>query len=226
MYYKNKSTLWVPVISGFLVFLFMLAQVLQSHGAPLPWDDTVRYWIYGLRCPALTNVLTAITYCGNWNTITGICLILLPLSFFWRPFGSSFRDAYGLSLSIAPLLSTFLYKTIKTLVLRPRPDIHLHLISQGGYSFPSGHAMTSLVFYGLLLFWVLRYLKQKKCGNAVVYCISTLFFCFIFLIGFSRIYVGVHYPSDVLAGWGAGTVILSAFYAFFIRKNNGLEKVN
>ncbi|HEX6922907.1 MAG TPA: phosphatase PAP2 family protein, partial [Bacillales bacterium] len=82
---------------------------------------------------------------------------------------------------------------------RQRPEIH-RLIEVTGYSFPSGHAMGSFVFYGMLGYFFILFLKSEylKAGSTL------LMAGLIFMIGFSRVYLGVHYPSDVLAGFAAG----------------------
>ncbi|OLN22504.1 hypothetical protein BTO30_09365 [Domibacillus antri] len=92
---------------------------------------------------------------------------------------------------------------LKELFKRQRPDI-LPLIEQGGYSFPSGHSMGSFIFYGALSFMLFRLLKgkwKKMIGAAAAGCM-------IILVGLTRIYLGVHYPSDVIAGFSIGAAWL------------------
>lgn len=177
--------------SGFLV---LLSSILQGEG--IPFDPFIRSAILELRTPWITRLLTLITYTANWQFITGVCLILLILP--------RTRRFPGLVLSAAPLFSTMLYKLIKEIVQRPRPDEVLHLIQQGGFSFPSGHAMTGLVFYSLVLTLLLS-LTKKSSTRWMLLVFGGMY---IFLIGFSRIYLGVHYPSDVLAGWCLGGIQL------------------
>ena len=84
---------------------------------------------------------------------------------------------------------------LKNFFLRPRPN-EFRLIEETGYSFPSGHAMASTAFYGLLIYIVHEKIKNKILGNTI--CIMLVLL--ILLISISRIYVGVHYTSDVIAG--------------------------
>ena len=79
---------------------------------------------------------------------------------------------------------------------RPRPS-KFQIISEKGYSFPSGHSMVSMAFYGLLIYLIYKYIKNKKLKYSLIVTLSIL----IFLIGISRIYLGVHYASDVIAGF-------------------------
>ena len=86
---------------------------------------------------------------------------------------------------------------IKHLIKRPRPPVEERLITQNGYSFPSGHSMMALCLYGVLIYFVMTKVKDKKKKIFLVSILSLI----ILLIGLSRIYVRVHYPSDVAAGF-------------------------
>ncbi|QSE98256.1 phosphatase PAP2 family protein [Fulvivirga lutea] len=88
--------------------------------------------------------------------------------------------------------------------LRPDESLQLILLREGSLSFPSGHSMTSMAFYGFLIYLVWQYTQSK---TKKVFFISALTLL-ILLIGFSRIYLGAHFPSDVLAGFAAGLIWL------------------
>lgn len=173
--------------AGFLALLFLVLQNME-----IPFDPFLQSVILEFRAPMMTRAMTLLTYTANWQFITGVCLILLILP--WT------RRFPGLILSASPLFSTLLYKLIKEILQRPRPEEALHLIQQGGFSFPSGHAMTGLVFYGLVLYFFLSSIKNSSTRRVLL----SVGVVYIFFIGFSRIYLGVHYPSDVLAGWCLG----------------------
>ena len=102
----------------------------------------------------------------------------------------------GIILGISTISSVVTNTMIKYLIRRPRPS-HLRLISQGGYSFPSGHSMISICVYGMLIYLILKNVENKKVKVLATITLILL----ITSIGLSRIYVGVHYPSDVLAGY-------------------------
>lgn len=95
---------------------------------------------------------------------------------------------------------------LKLVFRRPRPDV-LRLVEQSGYSFPSGHAMNSMIFYGLA-----AYLLVRRGRHWSRYLVAGFVAVLVLLIGLSRIYLGVHYASDVLAGFliGAGWLIIAA----------------
>ena len=92
----------------------------------------------------------------------------------------------------------------KHIFKRPRPDIY-HVIEQSGYSFPSGHALNAILLYGSLIVLVHYYLKSE---DNIRYAFMTLFAALITAIPVSRVYLGVHYLSDILAGFGLGTFLL------------------
>lgn len=184
------------ILSLLTLSIFITIAFLVMKSEPLWIDSNLRAAIYFYRSDFLTAVLIPITYMGNWQTITFLCIIFLLLP------GSRMR--LGIPLSMAASLSAILQKLLKSLFQRERPDVLLHLIEQGGHSFPSGHSMTGLIFYGFLIFLCRRQVKNRTVSNVITILLSSL----IFLIGFSRIYLGVHYPSDVLGGWAIGSFIL------------------
>lgn len=111
-----------------------------------------------------------------------------------------------ISLVIILLGVTIINNLIKVIVARPRPDIN-RLVRETGYSFPSGHSITSMVFYGYLVYLIYKYIDNKKIKIPLMIFLIIL----IPIIGLSRIYLGVHYTSDVLCGFLLGIVYLILF---------------
>lgn len=111
-----------------------------------------------------------------------------------------------ISLVINLLGITIINNLIKVIVARPRPDIN-RLVTETGYSFPSGHSITSMVFYGYLVYLIYKYINNKKIKIPLMIFLILL----IPIIGLSRIYLGVHYTSDVLCGFLLGIVYLILF---------------
>ena len=89
-----------------------------------------------------------------------------------------------------------LNQLLKRILRRPRPT-EFRIVEETGYSFPSGHSMVSMAFYGYLIYLIYRYIKNKYIKWSLIVLLSIL----ICLIGISRIYLGVHYTSDVLGGF-------------------------
>lgn len=109
----------------------------------------------------------------------------------------------------------FLNRVIKVIIQRPRPstDVLMHYSS---YSFPSGHSSAAALVLGCLILLTWRVAKHTW----VKFTVTSIFIILILAIGFSRVYVGAHYPSDVLAGWCLGTSIVTGCQLLFTRINS------
>lgn len=102
----------------------------------------------------------------------------------------------GIYVALNLIIITIINQLLKHIVQRPRPNEY-RIIDETGYSFPSGHSMVSTAFYGFLIYLICKYVKNKYLKY-----ISTVLLSFLILwIGVSRIYLGVHYTTDVLAGF-------------------------
>lgn len=178
---KRNIYLSIIFMIGFVILL-----VLVVSGATEDFDQAVYHAVISLRSNFLDQYFIHITRLGN--TMMIIFVVLL--------FFVSFRNRYALIL-IASAIDSFLLNTlIKVCVQRERPNV-LRLISQGGYSFPSGHTMMAVCVYGYLLYLAFSCIKNK----VLKYGVSVFLFLVILSIGISRIYVGVHFATDVLAGY-------------------------
>jgi membrane-associated phospholipid phosphatase len=129
------------------------------------------------------------------------------------------RIRYGLPVFIADVLTTALKVVVKNLIARPRPDAIYFLVPESGYSFPSGHSITSIAVYGMLAWLIWYYHKTDAAMGthglgaeaaaaakmpAKKRALMVLCAFLSVAIGLSRIYVGVHHPKDVLGGFLAG----------------------
>lgn len=157
-------------------------------------DQTFLSWIYSLRSPVITKFFIFITSLGNPVLIIFLVLLITVFLFLIR------RRYTELIFFLAIFFSYFNVVLIKNLFERSRPEIKIAVFREMGYSFPSGHAAISLVLYGLI-----AYFLNKKIKNYFLKTFSNFFFgTLIFLIGFSRIYLGLHYLSDVVFGFIIG----------------------
>ncbi|QNU68506.1 phosphatase PAP2 family protein [Ruminiclostridium herbifermentans] len=182
----------------FAIFIFIMIMVLTQNTDK--FDSYVYDEISKIISPELTEIVKLITFFGSSKLLkylSGILLISILINK---------KYSFNISMIIINImLSAMLNEGIKNIIQRSRPDI-LRLIEIKGYSFPSGHSMISMSFYGLLIFLCLRNCKSKW-----KYIIISLFLLLILLIGFSRIYLGVHYASDVLGGYSLGIAWIGAF---------------
>ena len=101
----------------------------------------------------------------------------------------------ALTVPLNVIIATTLNQILKHIFRRPRPLYRL--IKIGGFSFPSGHAMVSMAFYGYLLYLANTFIDNKKQKKVIIFILSTI----ILLVGISRIYLGVHYCSDIITGY-------------------------
>ena len=135
----------------------------------------------------LTPIIKIITNFGGaiiLGLITILILILIK------------NKKIGLSVLINLCSVTVLNLVLKSILQRPRPNEY-RIINETGYSFPSGHSMISMAFYGFIIYLIYKNIKNKYLKWISIILLSIL----ILMIGFSRIYLGVHYVSDVLAGF-------------------------
>jgi undecaprenyl-diphosphatase len=116
---------------------------------------------------------------------------------------------HGLIAALFILLASIANSTLKIAIGRERPDLLEPLIVERGFSFPSGHSALGMVAYGILAVLVSRSRLPRPWRTAIVVILGAL----VALIGISRIWLGVHYPTDVIAGWVAGGVIVLAYAA-------------
>lgn len=122
----------------------------------------------------------------------------------------------GVSVILNLVIITVLNQLLKRIVQRPRPT-EFRIVEESGYSFPSGHSMVSMAFYGYSIYLIYKYVKNKYLKWISIILLSIL----ICSIGISRIYLGVHYTSDVLAGFMISIsyliIYISAVNKFFIK---------
>lgn len=189
---RNDKTIYTIGIAGIIFFLTALILVLSGHASSI--DDPIRYAFYSMRHDGLNDVISIFTLAGNWQAIVAVCIIFLVIPYT--------RKSIGLPLSIGNTFVALTNNAIKHIIQRVRPDIALFLISEDGFSFPSGHSISSMYTYGLLLYFVLTKVKNTAWKIVLTIVLTVL----TFGIGLSRIFVGVHYPTDVLAGWSLGAL--------------------
>jgi len=172
------------------------------------WDRAIQHWVTAQHQPGLTWIFTIITGLGNSATLITLCslaTILLIIDKRWR---------LALILDVGLTSAWLAMSLLKVLFGRIRP-LGEHLVYAGGFSFPSGHAMLSLVFYGFVAYIISLYLQ-----GALRWGLQIASGLIILLIGLSRIYLNVHYLSDIVAGFAIGGI----FLFIMIRTHKCMEK--
>ena len=190
----------VLLINGF----FELFDELQDNELGR-FDDRLSQPIHALRTPWFTSFLEVITWMGDQFAYIIFSIVLFI--FFYIRYGSLI---FPLQTSLVLIVAGGLNRWLKALIDRPRPRAE-HLVEASSLSFPSGHAMSSIAFFGFLIYLVWRLISTPWIRWILTFFLTAL----ILLIGFSRVYLGVHYPSDILAGYAAGGACLAIFITVF-----------
>ncbi|WP_252183272.1 phosphatase PAP2 family protein [Rossellomorea vietnamensis] len=181
------------------------------------FDSAVYSGVSTLRAPWVTEFMKGITFFGGIEWISILTALAFILFLVFKKYSLGFYVLFTIALG-----GGFNW-LLKAYFKRERPDIEA-LVEQGGYSFPSGHSMGSFVLYGTLAFAVFRlydHTWSKILGAAALMLL-------VLLIGLSRIYLGVHYPSDILGGFSAGGVwlLFSILVYTFIKGGRPWKKIS
>ncbi|MCP8970390.1 phosphatase PAP2 family protein [Ectobacillus ponti] len=192
---SGLSILWMQCIGCFIIFAGIA--YLMYEGATYTLDHAGMQLAYTLRSHAVTVLAIGITHMGA-GLFEGIVCTAAALLFVWR------KQWSAAALLLVNLAGVWLLNDgLKEWFARVRPDEAFRLVAANSYSFPSGHAMGAASFYGALAFLLARRYAAFRIG------IWTGGMVLVLLIGLSRVYLGVHYPSDVIAGFAMGAAWLS-----------------
>ena len=186
-----------------LVIFIALAEDVFHHeimnGDMIGYKLVSTYFIHD----SLTPIVKIITWFGSATCLLTFTIVLFIVIK---------NKKQGALIGINLIIITILNQTLKFILQRPRPDKY-RIINEKGYSFPSGHSMISMAFYGYLIYLIYKHINNKYLKWILISILSL----FILMIGISRIYLGVHYTSDVIAGF----VISIAYLIVFIQITNG-----
>jgi membrane-associated phospholipid phosphatase len=177
---------WTPVI----IFAKLAGEIIENE--PILLDITILQWIHTQSTPFLDGLFLFFTTIGNVEYILPITVLILAYLVYGRKRQSALMLLFGVG---GAAVSNVI---LKLLFQRDRPSFWQSAITETGYSFPSGHAMISsaLILCIIILLWNTKYRLASIITGAII----------VILIGVSRLYLGVHYPTDVIAGWSVSLV--------------------
>ncbi len=183
--------------TALFVFGWLAEEILE--GDTQKFDEFVRNAVHRHAAPGLTWLMQGFSFLGSVTVVTILCVLAIAAFLYFR------QARMAALLAITMVGMAVLDVTLKLAFHRPRP-VGYFGPTPTTFSFPSGHAMGSVCFYGVLA----AILAARASGRGAKWCIWTGAVLLIGMIGYSRIYLGVHYPSDVIAGYCAGTVWVGA----------------
>jgi membrane-associated phospholipid phosphatase len=192
------SVLWMGglAISGLALWGFaeIAEEVFEQETKAI--DTSILQTFQTFHTPLIDQIAIAVTFLGEPFVLIILSCTLAFISLWQR----KWAEASVFAIVVAGGISLNFW--LKTLFARARPALWEHIVDVRNYSFPSGHAMVSLIVYGFIGYWlIIRYPSAQK-------PILTATVLLVVAIGLSRLYLGVHWPTDVVAGYAAGLVWL------------------
>jgi membrane-associated phospholipid phosphatase len=193
---KNNWPLWwsknharaIALFLGIFLPLLLLAGLAEDiwDGEILPFDKSTLLYIRQWQSPSLDSLMLFFSTVGGPNVMTGLTVLIFGLLLLRRP------RSRAIFFAAAMLGELLLNQGVKLVFARPRPTLWERLVEEHAFSFPSGHAMGSTAFVTavVLLLWYTSWRWPALILGSIL----------VLLICFSRLYLGVHYPSDVLGG--------------------------
>ncbi len=194
VYSAYAAFLSIAFVGAAALAAFVGIAKLVLEGPLQAADEQLLRVVAAHRTALLTKVALQATMLGTGTVL--VVLVLVTSSFLWLT-----RHRHSAYLLLASFFGSWILNTVlKDIFDRPRPVVVSHLAAVATYSFPSGHAMSSVAAYGAIALLITR-LEQRRAARLATWLLAALV---ILVIGASRIYLGVHYASDVLAGYAAG----------------------
>jgi membrane-associated phospholipid phosphatase len=195
----------IAAIGAGYLFVELVEQVRSTTSALYRGDQAIHTWFGHERQPAMTVLLRTVTTVGGPDGLAVIVAVVAAILLVRK------ERASAIFLVITGGTGALLNQGLKTIFARARPDLATALTTARSYSFPSGHAMGSFITFGALAYLALRQPWPWVAKSASLAIALTM----VVLVGLSRVYLGVHWTSDIAGGWSAGTVWLaSAVVAF------------
>lgn len=191
-----------------LLSIFILLSTLIQTGTIENFDSCIYKFIENIRTDKLTSILKFFTKIGDVQSLFFISSITVLIMLVFD------KKKIAISVALNIIISSISYVVLKNIFQRPRPEIAERLIEENGFSFPSGHSTNNMAFYALAIYLVYENVKNKKIRDIICLILGII----PIIIGFSRMYLRVHYPSDVLGGFCLGIMVVILFTSFLYKK--------
>lgn len=204
---------WRFTMAAAIIFLLDLIGVVYQQSWLATFDRTIISWVRQPLPHGLTQTIITITKSGNPQPVTWVTLLIIAGLVIAR----RYRGALFLGWNVL-FWAGIGNSIIKHVVRRDRPTVD-RLVAASSYSFPSGHSITAMLLWGTVIVLIGWSLRRHTGWRWLLIGVLSLW---IVIIGLSRVYVGVHYPSDVVAGWSAGFVLLTVTQWYLTRYGDDL----
>ena len=192
---------WLVTALALILFVWLAREVMRGDAMRL--DTPIRNAVHARSSPPLTAMMRGVSLVGSEVVLVPLGVILV-----WWLLAAN-RRRVAVVFAVAALGAEALDQIMKLLFHRPRPEPFFGLASPITNSFPSGHAMVSCCFFGVLAV-ILAARERSRLKRMAIFAAAALL---VALMGFSRIYLGFHYPTDVLAGYAAAVIWLAVVRA-------------
>ena len=206
---------------GVLLIAVLIALAISlDAGGIVSFDQQIQTFVLGQRTESMNGFYVAFTHLGDFWFYLVACVVLLAFK--------DTRFTYGIPVTFNNIVAAITRLIINHAVKRPRPDIGLRMVTETSYSFPSGHTLNSLVLWGTL-FLLFDYYYQTNGASLKIYTnhphpckryihdprkmglVGLMMLLYVFFMAYSRLYVCVHWPTDILGGWLLAAVVLCFF---------------
>lgn len=194
---------WLP-----LIVVVLIADEITEH-EPLIFDEPLLTAARSLTSPFIDTLMTSATRLGG---VLFIGVATIALTYYCFRYVSRRAAAAVLLIAGGAAIANY---TLKLLFQRARPDLWQPIVSESSYSFPSGHAMgtSALAISIIIISWNTKWRSLAVAGGVL----------YVLLVGLSRVYLGVHYPSDVIAGWATSLVWAGIVWRIVLRRKKSSQ---
>lgn len=208
------ATIGISGLATCLLIIYLLAQLSEEvwEKEVFAFDENILLWIHRFSHPILDTIMLNITKLGNPTVVVTITIITFGI-LWWKQYRQE-ATIFGIHASGGVILSYGLKFTFS----KSRPQLWEQLIKETSFSYPSGHALGSMVLYGFIAYLLAsHYPKFAK----IIYIFALIL---IGTIGLSRLYLGVHWPTDIIAGYGVGYLwVIFSITMLKLQKSRFLE---
>ncbi len=200
-----KNRMEIIIFFIFLSIFTITALIISNPGFMPEYEVKIIHFVQHMLKFVPVSVPVFMT--DSWYGQITLIVLLFAVIFL---INKKYKDAIIIILALPA--AKYIYGVLKMLIERPRPPLESRLVEVSSFSFPSGHSTMSMVLFGLLIYFAYKFINNKVLKTVIIVSLAL----FILLIGFTRIWLGVHYPTDIIGGYSLGICFIC--FCIFIDK--------